>query len=117
MRTILAVILLLLCCAPLNAKKHTIDEYDIQFTVTGHSQSGPLGGHHYCPMTLQSEIGTMLVYSLTWQCRQYPIGSHLNGRMTTYPIDIMVETDAIEFGYVDNGKLKRFTFIVEQQQR
>jgi hypothetical protein len=75
---LLAFVLLLMVVAV--AKTNEAD-YNVDFTVTATLPKAGFGHSYYCPVTLQTALVAYNVYSESWQCVTFPVGTQLKGRL------------------------------------
>jgi hypothetical protein len=111
---LLAVILLLTVAA--ESKKKSEDDYEWTFTVTAIS-AGSASSHRYCPMTLTAGRTIYTVYSQTWQCVTFPVGSQVKGTFTKgVMLSVTVRADEMELMYYSaKGKLQTVRYVVDSQ--
>jgi hypothetical protein len=108
---ILLVVVLLAVGAA--AKTKNPDDYDTVFTVMAASTGG---ASRYCPMTVSTGGAVYEIYSRTWQCTTYPVGTQVGGRFTNgiwLSALPPVHADEIELTYWKKGRLKTLRFVVD----
>jgi hypothetical protein len=113
-RSLLALILLLTITS--EGKKKTEDDFEWTFTVTSAS-AGSASAHRYCPMTLTDGQTVYTVYSQSWQCVTFPVGSQVKGTFTKgVNLSVTVRANEMELMYYSkDGKLHTVRYVVETQ--
>jgi len=100
------------------AKDKNPDDYKTLFTVTAVS-TGDSTTSHYCPMTVTDGHTVYVIYSQTWQCRSYPVGTQVGGRLVAqgFVLSVLppVRADKMELTYLKKGKLKTGAYVVDTE--
>jgi hypothetical protein len=111
---LLAMILLLAIAA--ESKKKSEDDFEWTFTVTAAS-AGSASLHRYCPMTLTAGRTVYSVYSQSWQCITFPVGSQVKGTFTKGVwLSVGVHAEEMELMYyAKGGKLQTVRYVVDTQ--
>lgn len=105
----------LLLAVAAEGKKKTEADFSYTFSVIGTSV-GSMKADRWCVMTLTDSSSVYHVYSNTWQCQPFSVGSEVKGRHTTYPL-MLQYAPAIELmWHNDKGKLKTHTYIVDSEE-
>jgi hypothetical protein len=113
-RSLLAVLLLFTVAA--HGTKKTEDDFEWTFAVTA-SSAGSASAHRYCPMTLTAGQMAYAVYSQSWQCITFPVGSQVKGTFTKgVNLSITVHANEIELMYyAKDNKLHTVRYVVDSQ--
>ena len=106
----------MLLSIPAESTKKTEADFEWTFTVSA-SSAGSASAHRYCPMTLTAGQTVYAVYSQSWQCVTFPVGSQVKGTFTKgVNLSITVHADEIELMYyAKNNKLHTVRYVVDSQ--